>query len=342
MFNFIRHYLHKIPSGRFYTYFSSKINRTNIGMIVSLHSITRGNAVKNSSFNQFIELSDTNLEKNIIALKKLGVQFVRLSELEAVFTENKKFRKPVVHLSFDDGYRDNYELAFPILKKHNIPFSIFVVSDFMNNPAPFLWWYIADQLVTAKKNLSFDKYDFHISAETYRQQQQAGVFARLRDFLLEHIDEDRAYFETILRNAVGSNDNIPATLSWDQLNEMIASGLCEAGIHTKTHARFKKFSRQQMEYEIITCRDVIYQHTGIKPDWFAYSYGGIRDLADKEDIKAVMQHCDIRLALCTVSGELNEQSNPYLLPRVFLNDASTTYTLKTRLNGSYQRSRPSI
>ena len=46
----------------------------------------------------------------------------------------------------DDGYLDNYENAYPIFKKHHIPFAIFVATDFPDKKA-VLWWYVIEELI---------------------------------------------------------------------------------------------------------------------------------------------------------------------------------------------------
>lgn len=45
---------------------------------------------------------------------------------------NKLQRK--IAITFDDGYEDVYRIAFPFLKKNNIPFTVFVVEDFLDTP----------------------------------------------------------------------------------------------------------------------------------------------------------------------------------------------------------------
>ena len=57
----------------------------------------------------------------------------------------EKVNKQVL-LTFDDGYKDNYDLAYPILKKYNIPFAVFLTTSFPEKEA-ILWWYIIEDLI---------------------------------------------------------------------------------------------------------------------------------------------------------------------------------------------------
>lgn len=67
-------------------------------------------------------------EKQLAELKTNGYGAIALDEL---FTTHAS--KPII-LTFDDGYRDFYTDAFPLLKKYNMKATIYVVSQFLNKP----------------------------------------------------------------------------------------------------------------------------------------------------------------------------------------------------------------
>src|SRR3989344_9177680 len=74
------------------------------------------------------------LTKQIETLKNAGYTFVTASELIDIMNGKiKPPNKPVV-ISFDDGYRDFYTDAFPILKKYNVKAVAYVVSGFLDKP----------------------------------------------------------------------------------------------------------------------------------------------------------------------------------------------------------------
>jgi len=68
-----------------------------------------------------------DFEKLIVKLKELG-QFISTDDCIEMLNGKKNIDKRYFHLSFDDGFRNNYTNAFPILKKYDIPAIFYVPS----------------------------------------------------------------------------------------------------------------------------------------------------------------------------------------------------------------------
>jgi peptidoglycan/xylan/chitin deacetylase (PgdA/CDA1 family) len=335
----ITHLINKIGSEKVFTFYFRNINRSNTGMVITLHHVTQA---ASGGLNDFIEIRKNKLEEVIVALKKLNVKFVSLSDLENL-RKISADRRPIVHLSFDDGYEDNYSLAFPVLKKHGVHFSIFLVSDFMNDRQPFLWWYMIEYIISKKIPVSFQKFGFEITPGQYSTESKEKLFEGFRNLMIEHLDANREFFKEKLLGYMGAGlQSLPGIMSWAQVNEMIGSGLCEVGVHTKSHARFSKLTDAEKITEITMCKDEILKHTGVDTGYFAYPYGSSEDIGPVDSLAQVMRSSGMRLAFTTLPHELNEASDQYLMPRVFINNSTTVYTLKTRLNGSYQRNFSSL
>lgn len=67
-------------------------------------------------------------EKQMSYLKRQGVKFYSASELIEHYLEHETFPTDGIALTFDDGWKDNYENAFPILRHYEIKATIFLVS----------------------------------------------------------------------------------------------------------------------------------------------------------------------------------------------------------------------
>ncbi|MDB5193223.1 MAG: polysaccharide deacetylase [Segetibacter sp.] len=263
-----------------------------------------------------------------------------MSELSSTFENSTNKQKPITHITFDDGYLDNLTYAFGLLKKHNIRFSIFITSDFIDNKEPFVWWYMVEHIINNEIEITFDKYHFTINEETYQRELKKEIFEMLRGFIIQTFEKDEEYLAQKLLNAIPGDNSlfVPKMLKWKQINELIASGLCEVGIHTKSHARFCNLNKAERVEQIMACKEEIFSRTGTVAKYFAYPYGSKTDIGETKDLKEIMESCGIELAFTTIADELNHTTDRTFVPRVFINNSTTMYSLKSRLNGSFQRS----
>ncbi|OQX21594.1 MAG: hypothetical protein BWK75_02830 [Candidatus Altiarchaeales archaeon A3] len=92
-------------------------------------------------------LTQWDFEKQMKFLRKHSYDVVSLHELLKLINNNENLKKKVV-ITFDDGYEDNYTKAFPIMKKYDIPASIFMVASLVGRK-DFLSW---DQLREMSEN----------------------------------------------------------------------------------------------------------------------------------------------------------------------------------------------
>jgi peptidoglycan/xylan/chitin deacetylase (PgdA/CDA1 family) len=71
--------------------------------------------------------SPKRFAKQISHLKKQGFVFYSASELIEYYLEHQRFPAKAITLTFDDGWKDNYTNAFPVLREHGIKATIFLV-----------------------------------------------------------------------------------------------------------------------------------------------------------------------------------------------------------------------
>lgn len=125
-------------------YFRRKLHNLThpvLGRILMLHRVLEQCS---EGKNRELEITPQFLEQTIDSHLHQGYRFVSIDDVCDI-TTNGKTDKPFVCLTFDDGYRDNYTTAMPLLKRLHIPFAIYITTGFIDNQLP-MWWYPDQQL----------------------------------------------------------------------------------------------------------------------------------------------------------------------------------------------------
>lgn len=112
-------------------------NEKNIKIPILLyHNIPIG---KSARSEYYMSTTQKQFEKQISGLKELGYTFITYDDLIKYYNNELALPEYVVLITFDDGYLDNYENAFPIIKKYNIPATMFVIDSCVGAPGYFSW-----------------------------------------------------------------------------------------------------------------------------------------------------------------------------------------------------------
>lgn len=112
-----------------------------LGRILMLHRVVEQ---RNEGENRELEITPEFLKQTIDDYRRQGYRFVSIDETCNIISRGRTDH-PFVCLTFDDGYQDNYDIAYPILKQMNVPFAIYITTGFIDNRLP-MWWYKGDNL----------------------------------------------------------------------------------------------------------------------------------------------------------------------------------------------------
>lgn len=118
-----------------------KLTHPEWGRVLMLHRVTDQ---RSRWKNRELEITPAFLERSIKEYKNKGYRFVSITEACDLIEKGRR-GNPFVCLTFDDGYRDNYTVALPILKQENVPFAVYVTTGFVDNKLG-MWWYPDAQL----------------------------------------------------------------------------------------------------------------------------------------------------------------------------------------------------
>ncbi len=195
---------------------------------------------------------------------------------EALDVLSRGGRRRYVLLTFDDGYRDNYEIALPILRSHNVCATFFLTTGFVDGRANS-WW---DELA----------WMVHCSARTripgsrwlpeplsfVDGDREPSIRALLRTYKSLR-SEDAPAFLDFVAEATGSG-RAPSQvfhelwITWEMAREMKGSGMFFGG-HTDMHAILSSLPREGQELEIGRCAERLRAELGEPMRWFSYPDG---------------------------------------------------------------------
>ncbi|MBX9843610.1 MAG: polysaccharide deacetylase family protein [Xanthobacteraceae bacterium] len=297
-----------------------------VGIILTLHHVR---PARQDAFqpNRSLEITPEFLEAVILEFRRQGLEFIGLDEMHRRLCEGC-FSNRFVCITFDDGYRDNLEYAYPILRQHRIPFAIFVASDFADWRG-HLWWRTLESVASANDRVTIM---VEGSPRTFACRSVAEKIATVRAVHqimsgLTHEAEVRTFAELAAMMAIDTvADCSAACMSWKELSRLAADPLVTIGAHTVSHPHLRKLAPEAARREMEAGAARVESMLGVRPRHFAYPFGdasavGLREFAYAAEL-------GFRTALTTRPGVLSAGDRNHLtsLPRI-------------SVNGDYQRLR---
>jgi peptidoglycan/xylan/chitin deacetylase (PgdA/CDA1 family) len=247
----------------------SSFRRHRNGLVLCLHSVSASDS-EAANFGA-MAIRCEFLERMIVDLRRRGITLVSLSDALKLATNPSQ---PFIALTFDDGYRDNYEIAYPILKKFDVPFAIFLTTGLIDRTFP-MWWHLLEHVIDRNAIIEYEgvklasstKRDkaiaYRLSAEYFRHLDQRDVISAI-DALIAKND-----------SRLTRADAFDQALDWNMIGEMAGSGLATFGGHTVSHPLLRQLDRASLVAEIGGCRRRLREAGGIEPAYFA-RHGGRR------------------------------------------------------------------
>ena len=291
-----------------------------VGAIMTLHHVR---PPRRGEFqpNRLLEVTPSFFERVIRRLRRSGTDLVSLDEMHRRMTE-RDFKKRFVCITFDDGYRDNLEHAYPVLKKYEVPFAIYVATGFTDQVGE-MWWLALEQVIAKNEllGLRLDGQDRWFNCRTPDEKQ--AVYEHLYWWLRSLKTEDelrQAVRELAARYHVDTSHYCAdLCMTWQEMAGLAADPLCTIGAHTVNHVMLAKVSESAVRSELENSRSVIEAALGVRPQHFAYPVGD-RTSAGPREFK-VAAELGYKTAVTTRPGAIFKGHSDHLLalPRISLN-----------------------
>jgi peptidoglycan/xylan/chitin deacetylase (PgdA/CDA1 family) len=306
-----------------------------VGVIFMLHHV-RPEIPGVFEPNRILKVTPQFLEDAICYVLDAGFDVLSIDDVHYRMTEGD-FERPFACFTFDDGYRDNHDHAYPIFKRYGLPFTIYVPSDFPDGHGE-LWWLALEKLIS-----EVDALQVKMDGKLQRFQ-CATPDAKDRTFntiywWLRSIDEhDARQFIVDVCRGIGFNPSVLCSeliMTWDELRVLARDPLVTIGAHTRGHYALAKLSLSQARAEMADSIKRIEYELGRPCEHFSYPYGCERSAGPRDFELA--RELGLKTAVTTQKGLLHAPHADALtaLPRLSLNgDYQHTRYLKVLLNGA--------
>jgi peptidoglycan/xylan/chitin deacetylase (PgdA/CDA1 family) len=304
------------------------------GHILMLHRVIPSSGKERIHNHLSLEISPEQLENIIDFFKRKDYSFISLDNLPAWLENNHKTSKKFLIFTFDDGYKDNLDYAYPVLKKHNIPFTIYITSSFPDGHA-IIWWYILEDLILNNNKIQFTFSNGSVNINCHNHSNKERAFTYIRGLITRLDDKNLEKDLAGLFFKYGFNThkyNRELTLNWNEIYELSKDPLVTIGAHTLNHYNLCNLSDKQSFNEIKESQRLIEHNINIKVKHFCYPLGkyGTREIE-------YVKKSNYLTATTTETANIfyNHLDHLLALPRITINALTNEKVLNLMINGFY-------
>ncbi|MGH7495716.1 MAG: polysaccharide deacetylase family protein [bacterium] len=245
-------------------------------------------------------VTETDFRRHLEIIAK----YFRVIPLEqlAQEVENDAVQKNTVCITFDDGYRDNYELAFPALQAYGLPATVFLATDFIGT-GKILWH---DQVLLAIRGTTRQQIEWPIATERkmilplqYPAQRQQSAFQLLQMMKQLAPPQRDAQIAGLLEYTEVEPERASTRLmlDWDEVKQMDRQGI-SFGAHTLSHPILSLLNDEDVEEEVHGSKRTIEAKLGHSIGAFAYPNGKLKDFDQR--VKRAVASAGFRCAVTTL------------------------------------------
>jgi peptidoglycan/xylan/chitin deacetylase (PgdA/CDA1 family) len=298
-----------------------------VGAILTLHHV-RPPRPGRFQPNRLLEISPRFLTRVVKYVRRTGADLVSLDEMHRRLTEGD-FSRRFICLTFDDGYRDTLQWAYPILKEAGVPFAIYVPTSFPDRLGE-LWWLALEAVVANNDRIGLTIDGRNRTFDCTTVAEKRALYDEIYWWLRARPTE--AELRSIIRNLAACYQvDIAAfckelCMSWEELAQLAADPLVTIGAHTVNHPMLAKVPKETVRSEMDLSRSVIEAALSVRHAHLSYPVGDRSSAGPREF--AIAAELGFKTAVTTRPGVLFAQHAQSLtaLPRI-------------SLNGEYQRLR---
>jgi peptidoglycan/xylan/chitin deacetylase (PgdA/CDA1 family) len=303
--------------------------------VVCYHRVS---STSNESFKGFKPTISATTENFIRHVEYLQANYnlISLSSLVSWIDNNCPLPPRPALVTFDDGYRDNGVVAWPILRKRGVPLVIFLATDYIGASKPFMWDFAA--YCFEKTSRSYAKVPLigEVSLATERERDAACVawVETLKRLQAPMRSDAMKELSCALSVSPDSDTFRHLYLDWFDVKTLAKQGV-EFGAHTCTHPILTKLPLSEAADEIVGSINSVATGLGSKPLAFAYPNGMIEDYSKHHEEMVGQSGLSVAFSLKPGPIEVSRvREERMAIPRVYIGGNDTLPRFIAKLNGA--------
>ncbi len=292
-----------------------------VGAILTLHHVrpARPDAFQP---NHLLEITPAFLERLLVRLKRAALDVISLDEMHARYISDD-FNRRFVCITFDDGYKDLMRYAYPLLKKYQLPFALYIPTSFPDRLGE-LWWVTLEAVIARNSRIGIviNGQDRFFECGTVKEKRELydEIYGYLRSMKTE--DELRRVVRDLAARYGVDTASFCRDLcmDWNEIVALAADPLVTIGAHTVNHNMLKKMTDESaVRAEMAMSRTVLETALGKRPEHLAYPVGDPTSAGPREF--RIAAELGFKTAVTTRPGVLFRAHRDHLtaLPRISVN-----------------------
>jgi peptidoglycan/xylan/chitin deacetylase (PgdA/CDA1 family) len=304
--------------------------------IVTFHRVTDRDTGSPYLFDEeVVDASPAEFERHIRTISKY---FQPISVDQAIqATNGAPLPKNPILVTFDDGYRDNFEIALPILKRYGVRAVFFIATHYLSKRRTFWWDRVNFILKTSKRlrvELTYPKpMNIELGAASQRLRSIHSVLRVIKSHVgldlerfIEHVAEAA---EVRWTEDLDTQVAEAMLMTWDQVRELRAQGM-DVQSHTRTHRVLQTLDASELRTELEGSRQDLEEQLGERVSAISYPVG--HRLADREDVRRSLRRAGYKIGFTNATGTHRVTNfDPYDVSRISMGFGTSDSVFRTML-----------
>jgi peptidoglycan/xylan/chitin deacetylase (PgdA/CDA1 family) len=285
--------------------------------------------------NRILRVTPEFLDQTIRQVRASGFDIVSMDEMTRRISAGATGR-PFIAFTLDDAYKDNLVHAYPVFKQHDVPFTVYAPTDYLDGKGA-LWWLTLEDALRILPDVSVHLHGLPRVFPLRTAAEKDAAFHEIYWFL-------RGIDETVARSIVreiGLKAGLDETalcqaliMNWTELRTMAADPLVTVGAHTRRHYAIARLGAGAARAEMAESIKRLQRELDRPIHHFSFPFGDEASAGPRDF--AIARELGLRTAVTTQKGLIRAEhaSTMHALPRVSLNgDYQDARYVKVLLSG---------